>query len=237
MTPSAVLSAAFAAGDTGTIIAETLTMEGVKAVLDIGCGGGPLAGNLIRKRFAVTGIDPGEAAIGKAREAVPEARFELAGAEALPFEADEFDGAVLLNSLHHVPVSLMAKALSEAARVTKPGGPVLVIEPLAEGSFFEVTRILDDETEVRDAAGKAVADAVRSSLLELRGNVVYERREKLANVDALIARSVAVDPERRGIAEANRNEIEARFDAESVEEDGARVLIQPLRIYLMRVPG
>ena len=237
MTPSAALSAAFAAGDTATIIAETLTMEGVKAVLDIGCGGGPLARSLAGKGFAVTGIDPGEAAIGKAREAVPGARFELAGAEALPFEAGAFDGTVFLNSLHHVPVSQMAKALSEAVRVTKPGGPVLVIEPLAEGSFFAVTRILDDETDVRDAAGRAVADAVRSSLLELRGNVVYERREKLPDVKTLIARSVAVDPARAELVAVNRQEIEARFDAESVEDDGARILVQPLRIYLLRVPG
>lgn len=236
MTPSAALSAAFASGDTGTIIAETLSMEGVDTVIDIGCGGGQLSRSLVEKGFAVTGIDPGGAALDRARDTAPEARFELSGAEALPFEADEFDGAVFLNSLHHVPVAHMGKALREAARVTKPGGPVLVIEPLAEGSFFEVTRILDDETEVREAAGQAVADAVRSRVLELRGNVVYERRQKLANVDALIARSVDVDPQREAIARANRNEIEARFDAESVGEDGARVLIQPLRVYLLRVP-
>ena len=237
MTPSAALSAAFAAGDTGTIISETLAMEGAKTVLDIGCGGGPLTRSLARKGFAVTGIDPGEATIARARDTAPDARFEVAGAQDLPFETNAFGGAVFLNSLHHVPVSQMANALREAARVTKPGGPVLVIEPLAEGPFFEVTRIIDDETELRDAAGKAVADAVRSGVLELRGNVVYERREKVPDVETLIARSVAVDPLRKSIVETNRDEIETRFDAESVEVDGKRTLLEPLRIYLMRVPG
>lgn len=237
MTPSAVLSAAFATGDTGTIISEALAMEGATTVVDIGCGSGALAGSLVGKGFAVTGVDPGAAAIDKAREAVPEARFELAGAEALPFDADAFGGAVFLNSLHHVPVSQMARALAEAARVTRPGGPVLVIEPLAQGSFFEVTRILDDETEVREAAGKAVADAVRSGVLELRGNVVYERREAYPDARTLIERSIAVDPRRATLVEANRHEIEARFESECIEESGKRILIQPLRIYLMRVPA
>ena len=237
MTPSAALSAAFAAGDTGTIISETFAMEGARTILDIGCGGGMLARSLVRKGYVVTGIDPGEAAIEKARDLVPDARFEVGGAEALPFEMDAFDGTVFLNSLHHVPGASMAKALSEAARVTRAGGPVLVIEPLAEGPYFEVTSIIDDETEVRAAAARAVADAVRSGLLELRGNVVYERRERVPDAEALMARSVAVDPSRKTKVDAHRDEIAARFAARSVETDGKRTLLEPLRIYLMRVPG
>ena len=41
----------------------------------------------------------------------------------------------------------------------RPGGAVYVAEPLAEGNFFELTRMVDDETEVRAAAQAALAKA------------------------------------------------------------------------------
>ena len=49
----------------------------------------------------------------------------------------------------------MGKALAEAARVLKPGGLALIHEPEPVGGYFELTKLVDDETEVRAAALKA----------------------------------------------------------------------------------
>lgn len=46
----------------------------------------------------------------------------------------------------------MDRSLAEAARVIRPGGLLIVMEPLAEGGFFDALRIVEDETAVRVAA-------------------------------------------------------------------------------------
>jgi ubiquinone/menaquinone biosynthesis C-methylase UbiE len=73
-----------------------------KRILDVGCGTGVLAGSLSALGAKVTSIDPNIEALSLARRAVPAGTFRAAGAEAMPFEDDPFDGAVFLNSLHHV---------------------------------------------------------------------------------------------------------------------------------------
>jgi ubiquinone/menaquinone biosynthesis C-methylase UbiE len=80
---------------------------------------------------------------------VPAASFERACAEALPFNDGIFDAVVVVNTLHHVPLGAMDQSLAEAARVTRLSGLLIVIEPLAEGTFFEALRMIEDETAVR----------------------------------------------------------------------------------------
>ncbi|MCP3053576.1 class I SAM-dependent methyltransferase [Aurantimonas marianensis] len=237
MQPPTALNTALAAGDTAAVIAETLAMDGATTVLDVGCGHGGLAKALTARGFQITGVDPGEAAIDAARAAAPEADFAVAPGEKLPFADRSFDAAVFLNSLHHVPEARMPDALGEAARVTRARGTVLVIEPLAEGPFFEGVRPIDDETAIRNAANRAVADAVRSGRFALRGNVVFERKERFADVDTFISRVVSVDPARAASIEARRGEVERLFETNATRQDGARILVQPLRIYWLRVPA
>jgi len=72
-------------------IAAILAEIGARDVLDIGCGGGGLARALAARGHAVTGLDPAEAAIAAARAHVPDARFVVGAAEALPFAKASFD--------------------------------------------------------------------------------------------------------------------------------------------------
>ena len=233
-----VLNKAFAAGDTAAVIAAGLAEDKAHTVLDIGAGSGGLAKALSARGHAVTGIDPNAVAIERARTEAAGAQFDVGNAEALSYPDGGFDAAIFLNSLHHVPVDLMAKALAEAARVTRRGGAVFVVEPLAEGPHFAAMRPVEDETPVRDAAARAVADAVRSQSLELRGNVVYQRQERYADVEAFIDRLVAVAPSRAAIVAQKRDEV-ARLFAAGAKPDaaGGKVIAQPLRIYWLRVPA
>lgn len=146
-----------------------------KRVLDIGCGTGILARSLSAQGAQVVGVDPNERALAIAREAVPAGEFHPAGAQALPFGDRTFDGAVFLHSLHHVPEPDMHAALRESARVVRSGRAVVVIEPLAGGSFFVVLRLAEDETHVRTAAQKAVGEALDGGTFEPVDRIDYLR--------------------------------------------------------------
>lgn len=218
--------------DALTLICETFAPLPNRRILDIGCGPGTLAKQLSEDGASVVGIDPGAAALEQARAAVPGARFEKASGEALPFPDASFDGAVMLNALHHVPNP--AAALAEAARVLVPGGCLVVVEPLAAGSFFEALRPIEDETAVRAAAQDAIAAALARGTLACRRDVAIERRESFADLAAFLKRVCAVDPARAAAIEARRAVVEAAFETAAERGTVGRYgLAQPLRIHVL----
>ncbi|MBP0617341.1 class I SAM-dependent methyltransferase [Jiella mangrovi] len=229
-TPEA-LNAAFASGRSHDVVVESLRFAGVTSVLDIGCGEGRLVSRLLDEGFVAAGVDPNDVALEKARTRAPAARFETAGAEQLPFETASFDAAVFLNSLHHVPIDRMSAALDEAGRVTGANSIILVVEPLAEGSYFEAMRPVEDETSIRGAAGAAIADAVRAERFHLRGNVVFNETVRFKNVDSFLSRLVAVDPARTTAAERHKSEVERLFHLHCQPDGTVFNLVQPIRIY------
>lgn len=199
-------------------------------ILDVGCGEGGLARLLAAEGALVMGVDPNLEAVARARELIPGARIEQATAEALPFENDEFDTVVVVNALHHVPLAAMDKVLGEAARVTRPGGTLIVIEPLAEGSFFAALRMVEDETAIRLAAQQALTRAIASGLLKLTTTVTYIRREIFDDAGRFLDRIIAVDPAREAVVRANHDAIAAAVVAAATRtKDGKLILYQPIK--------
>lgn len=217
--------------DTMPLILAFLAANEAKAVLDIGCGHGRLSAALSAEGFAVTGIEPQQAAVAAARAAVPSARFEVAGAEALPFADASFDAAIFLNSLHHVPVKLMRPALCEAIRVLRPGQPLIVVEPVAEGTFFEVMRPVEDETAIRAAAADAITAAQADGAVRITARIAYDRVTWFAGVQGFIDGLIAVDPARAGTATAERAAIERLFTANVRPDGDGFALEQPMVLY------
>lgn len=206
-----------------------------RKLLDVGCGTGALAAALAKRGALVTGVDPNEVAVDAARKAVPDAVFHVAPGETLPFGDGDFDGTVFLNSLHHIPEAAMTPALIEAARVTAPGGTVVVIEPLAKGSYFEVVRPIEDETAVRAAAQNAIADAVAGNVFSVDADIAFERTETIADIDTFLARIIAIEPSRAAAAAEKRDEVIARLEAlGEASEEGTRIR-QPLQAHVLRV--
>ena len=207
-------------------------------ILDIGCGSGALARALTKIGALVSGIDPSAGAIAAARETAPDATFEVADGAALPFGAGVFDGAVFLNSLHHVPAASMHAALREAARVTGPGRTVVVVEPLAEGSFFAVVRALEDETAVRQQAAAAVADLTGEAVFDVVADETYTRRERYHSLDELLGRLVSTDLAREALIVGVRPTMEAAFTRlGEVDPSGSYRFEQPMRAVRLRVRG
>ncbi len=218
---------------TSVIVAAFAPLAG-KRLLDIGCGAGALARLLADRGVHVSGVDPNVEALALAREAVPTGTFHAAGAETLPFADDSFDGAIFLNSLHHVPEPDMQRALGEAARVVEPAGSIVVVEPLAAGSFFFALRPVEDETDVRTAAQETLRRALQSGAFEQLRRVDYLRRELFEDLDQFLVRIVAVDPARAAVVAESRPEIEAAFRRHArVAADDRMVLEQPMRAHVL----
>src|SRR6056297_1157723 len=220
--------------EAGGRIAAALAETRAHDVLDIGCGDGGLTRMLTTAGHAVTGLDPSAAAIAAARERVPEARFEVAGAESLPFNPHSFDACIFLNSLHHVPVPEMGRALHEALRVLRPGGEVIVVEPLAEGPYFEVMRPVDDETEIRRAAIAAIDAAMTLGMATGPDPITWSRPTPVADTEAFIDTLARVDPARRAVAEAQHETIARLFARHATEGPQGPELCQPLRLWRLR---
>lgn len=218
--------------DTLGLIRDAFAPLPGRSLLDIGCGSGALAASLAAGGAAVTGIDSNPAAIARAAGAVPDGRFSVASGQSLPFADAAFDGAVLLNSLHHLPDP--RAALREAARVVRPGGRLVVIEPLAEGSFFAALRPVEDETAVRRAAQDALDGLIATGALACRRDLTLARSEAFADLDRFLARVLATDPARAEAIRTRRAAIEAAFrEAAARDPEGRFVLVQPLRACIL----
>ena len=102
-------------------------------LLDVACGTGDMAVSLAERGCKVTGVDISEEMLAIAKQKTASANFQfsifnfqLADAEALPFEDDTFDAVTcafgVRNFLH------IEKGLGEMLRVLKPDGTMVILE-------------------------------------------------------------------------------------------------------------
>lgn len=104
-------------------------------VLDVGCGTGSLsiaAARVVGPTGAVTGIDPSEEMVGrarsKARRAHLDATFIATAGEALPFPDAAFDVVLISLVLHQLPSDALHGTMLQVRRVLKPGGRLFVVD-------------------------------------------------------------------------------------------------------------
>jgi ubiquinone/menaquinone biosynthesis C-methylase UbiE len=198
-------------------------------LLDAGCGSGDFVRTLIEFGHDAEGCDPQAERIAEARVKVPSASFTISGAETLPYPDRSFDGVLMLQSLHHVPGELMENALVEALRCIRPRGFLAVIEPVAEGSFFEMLRIIDDETEVRAKAQEAMKSACRKGILKRHVTHNWPRRDTYASAGQVIEKLLANDPARATAIAKNRSLLESAFVRFGEPSSDGRILLHLTR--------
>jgi ubiquinone/menaquinone biosynthesis C-methylase UbiE len=133
-------------------------LDGSERAIDSGCGTGALAFALAPLVERVVGVDLSEDLVAAGNVRAP-ANCELivGDATALPFEYGSFDIAGCMRVLHHARRPELV--VSELARVTRPGGRILLVDQIgsvdpvvsAETDRFEKardpshTRLLPDQ--------------------------------------------------------------------------------------------
>jgi ubiquinone/menaquinone biosynthesis C-methylase UbiE len=215
------------------VLRSELRLPG-STIVDVGCGAGGLTRRLASDGARTVGVDPSVAAIARASGGAGAGERYLVGrAEELPLPDRYADAVTFLNSLHHVSTAALPQALAEARRVLRADGVVYVQEPLAEGRYFELVRLIDDETEVRAAAQQALREA-QGRGLELVTELEYEAPIHLSDFDAFKKRMVLTDSKRAQLLETRATEIEQRFYASGRRDRDGWSFLQPTRVIVLR---
>lgn len=214
---------------------DILPLKGQR-VLDVGCGDGGLVRFMTRQGARVTGLECSEGQLARARAADPAGDEDyLKGVgQDLPCEDATMDAVIFFNSLHHIPVPAQAGALDEALRVLRPGGEIYILEPVAQGAFFEMMRPIEDETEVRAAAYEAILAASKSPIIMEHREVSYAAPLRYNSFEACRDGIIAVDEKRRAAVEAEGDKLRQAFEAAADFRDGAYHFASPSRLNLLR---
>ncbi len=164
-------------------VAELLApFTGQERALDVGCGTGALAYAFAPHVGEVVGVDRSEDYLAAAREhAPPRCTFVVGDATALPFPYGDFDLVGCLRVLHHVQRPELV--VSELARVTRPGGRILVADQLGdvdpirsrELDRFERARDPSHTRLLPDADIRGYLDA--NDLVVTTNEIVHEHRD------------------------------------------------------------
>jgi ubiquinone/menaquinone biosynthesis C-methylase UbiE len=167
---------------------DWLQLGGDERALDVGAGAGAFSFAIAPRVREVVAVELDEALAAKAREdAPPNVEVVVADGEELPFGRASFDLAGTLRTLHHTPRPELMVA--ELARVTRPGGTILVVDQIAPSdplvgldlNRFEHARDPSTTRVLADTDLRGLFDS--NSLKLLREEEVRESRDLDAYLD------------------------------------------------------
>jgi len=217
------------------IFEQILSLDG-KEILELGCGNADLTRLIATsghdRNITATEVDEVQHTKNLSIHDLPNVTFVEAGSEALPLANESFDVVFMFKSLHHVPLDLMGKALSETKRVLKPGGLAYISEPIFEGDFNEVLRLFHDEQVVRQAAFDAVKQCVDNQELVLADEIFFNTPIAFEDFDDYENRVINVTHSSHRLSPELYTRVREQFLL-NMQEDGASFLV-PIRVDLLQ---
>ncbi len=205
-------------------------------VVELGCGKAAFARALLQRGIAASvaafEVDPVQHAANLAAPSVPGLHFGLAGAQAIPLPDASCDVAVMLKSLHHVPMELLDRALAEVRRVLARDGWLYVSEPVYAGEFNDIVKLFHDEGKVRAAAYAALQRAAASGLLRWEREVVFDTPLHFRDFDDFVDRIVRVTHSDIALAPEVVDEVRQRF--EHFQRPGGADFVRQMRVNILR---
>jgi ubiquinone/menaquinone biosynthesis C-methylase UbiE len=170
--------------------------------LDVGTGAGALAFALAPLVREVVGLDPVPKLLDLARErGLPNTHFVEGDGTALPFPDGVFDLTGTHRTLHHV--TQPERVVAEIARVTRPGGRVLVVDQLAPDDPREASALHEFESARDPSHARLLRDGELWELFAANGlSPLRERREEEPRELPAYLDLAGCEGERRDRAEA-----------------------------------
>ena len=204
-------------------------------IIELGCGAARLARSMLARypHCRVTGLEVDERQHAKnLASPQPGLHFVAGGAQSIPFADASFDLALMLKSLHHVPMPLLSQALSEAARVLRPRGVLYVSEPVYGGPLNELTRLFNDEGVVRAAAQAAIDAALGTASWEQEAERFFEMPVRFKDFEDFEQRMMRPTYADHRIDEAKQVEVAAAFEPH-MNAEGA-YFTRPMHVRVLR---
>ena len=147
-------------------IETLLQLRGDERALDVGAGAGAFAFALATRVREVVAVEIDEALAERARaDAPPNVEVLVGNGEALPFEFASFDLAGSVRTLHHTPRPELV--IAELARVTRPGGTVLVVDQLAPADPLAASQLTRFEQARDPSTTRILADTDLRGLFDV----------------------------------------------------------------------
>ena len=219
------------------LMLEQLPFDGAH-VLELGCGKAEKTRALAETgrvaQIIALEVDAIQHARNLAITDLPQVSFRHGGAEAIPAEDNSVDIVLMFKSLHHVPMQHMDQALSEIARVLKPGGLAWISEPVYAGNLNEVLKLFHDEKIVREAAFAAINKAVDDGRLLLEQELFFNTRSFFEHFGQFDQRMIQVTHSDHQLSPALYQQVREKFES-FLSPEGATFL-NPQRVDLLRKP-
>jgi len=144
----------------GDVLIKHFDLNGM-SIIDVGCGTGDLVRFLTSKGAKAIGVDSADL-IEKAKgyQKVGDEKYLIGSAQDMGFEKNYADLIIFFASFHHIPENEMKFVIDKCHFILKPNGHLVFLEPVEQkDSYYELTRLIEDESEIQMKAYNQIISA------------------------------------------------------------------------------